>query len=104
MSKPLVTDASDRAQVREAEKRTQLKLTEQQRDLMKVLALPEGRRVFWRLLTKAGVFESVWENSAKIHYNAGQQDFGHMIMRMIVEEAGEKFYFDMMTENRKDRV
>lgn len=103
MTKPLVTDATDRRQIKDAERKVELKLTEQQRDLIKILSLPEGRRLFWRLLNEAGVFESVWESSAKIHYNAGRQDFGHLIMRMIVDEAGEQFYFEMMTENRKDK-
>lgn len=99
--KPLVSNAADAAEVREAEKKQQLKISQTHRDLQAVLRTSEGRRVFWRLLERARVFESVWENSARIHYNAGRQDFGHEIMADIVE-AGEKFFFDMMVENRKD--
>ena len=101
--KPLVTDAASREQVREAEKKQHLRLTQKQKDLAEVLSTPAGRRVMWMYLQRAGVFETVWENSAKIHYNAGQQDFGHSIMADIVE-AGEQFFFTMMTENRKDKA
>jgi hypothetical protein len=100
--KPLVTNASDRSQVQDAERKVELKLTEQQRDLIKVLSMPEGRRLFWRILDEAGIFRSIWRSSAEIHYLAGKQDFGHWLMKLVLEEAGEQFYFDMMTENRKD--
>lgn len=100
--KPLVTDAASREQYKEAKQKTELRISQKQRDLQAVLATPEGRRVIWSLLQRAGVFESIWENSAKIHYNAGQQDFGHALMADIVD-AGEEFFFTMMTENRKDK-
>ena len=100
--KPMVTNAADPQQVRDAEKKLELKISQSQRDLQAVLRMPEGRRVFWRLLEEARVYGSIWENSARIHYNSGRQDFGHQIMADIMD-AGEDFYFEMMSENRKDK-
>jgi hypothetical protein len=54
-------------------------------DLRAVITTPEGRRVMWRLLSRCGTFASIWEPSAKIHYNSGQQDVGHYLMAEIVE-------------------
>lgn len=70
------------------------------KDLREVLATTQGRRVFWRLLEKSACFHSIWEQSARIHYNAGQQDFGHFIMGEI-EEANQELLFQMMRENKQ---
>lgn len=65
-----------------------------------VLGTPEGRLVFWHLLGVAGVFRSVWDPSAKIHFNAGQQDFGHMLLARCLE-ADEDLYQLMEREGRQ---
>lgn len=70
-------------------------------DIRAVMANESGRRFVWRLLEKAKVFGSVWHPSALIHYNAGQQDFGHFIMSEITESSEEAFV-QMMKENKKD--
>ena len=70
------------------------------KDLREILELSAGRRFLWRLLERAGAFRSIWEQSARIHYNAGQQDFGHFIMGEITE-ANEELLFQMMRENKE---
>lgn len=102
MSKPYVTDAGSEKQYKEAREKEMTEAERERRDLAVVCSTPEGRRYLWRLMARAGTFESVWENSAKIHYNAGQQDFGRSIMADVLD-AGEQFYFDMMVEHRKDK-
>lgn len=59
-----------------------------------------GREVLWRILGSCKVFGSVWEPSAKIHYNAGKQDVGHWLMAEIVR-ADENILFKMMTESKE---
>lgn len=95
-----VKNAADEGQVREAEKKAKLHRDQELDDLRKTLSTDSGRRLVWRLLTRAKVFESVWEQSAKIHYNAGQQDFGHFIMGEVVE-AGPEFLLRMMQESKQ---
>ena len=68
-------------------------------DLLAVLDIPQGRRVLWRILEECKTFGSIYETSARIHYNAGQQDIGHMIMAKITE-ADEEALFTMMRENQ----
>jgi hypothetical protein len=48
--------------------------------LKSVMNTADGRLVMWELLRTCGIFSSVWEASAKIHYNAGRQDVGHEIL------------------------
>lgn len=98
--KPYVRNAADSEQVAESVKKARLKRENELADLAKILAIPEGRRVLWRLMSKCKVFGSIWEPSARIHYNSGLQDFGHFIMAEIAE-ADEESLFTMMRENMK---
>jgi hypothetical protein len=88
-----VRNASDRKQLRAAKKVGKEEEKLQEADLRKVLSLPEGRRLLWRILKTCHVFESIWHPSALIHYQAGQQDLGHQLMVWINEISP-----DMLTE------
>ena len=95
-----VKNAADEGQVREAEKKAKLGREQELADMRKLLATDFGRRFVWRVMSRARVFESIWEQSAKIHYNAGQQDFGHFIMAEVVE-AGPEHLLRMMQEAKQ---
>jgi hypothetical protein len=92
-------NAADPAQVKAAEKKEMFRREDQLNDLRKILSMKEGRRVLWRLLEQCRVFASVWEPSAKIHYNSGRQDLGHFIVSEIVE-ANDEAYLQMMREQK----
>ena len=64
-----------------------------------VMGSPEGRLVMWELLRTCGVYSSVWEASAKIHYNAGRQDVGHELLADLHDVAPE-LYLTMEREMR----
>jgi len=86
-----VRNAADSQQVRRAGRRQQRRDERRQNAVRAVLATPEGRFVFWDLIASAGVFRSIWESSARIHYNAGRQDFGHELIAMLVEADPEAY-------------
>ena len=65
-----------------------------------LLAQPDGRLVLWELLVRAGIYRSVWDPSARIHYNAGRQDYGHELLGLIIE-ADEDLYQLMEREGRE---
>lgn len=98
--KPLVTNAGSEKQIKNAELKEKLNVDQEALDLASMLATPAGRRFLWRLLTKTRVYESIWDNSARIHYNAGQQDLGHWLQAEIVRSS-EELYFMMLKENQK---
>lgn len=100
LHKPLVTNAADESQVEKAKKKEQFNRDHELNDIRSVLSTEEGKRFVWRLLSKCKTFGSVWESSAKIHYNSGQQDLGHFIMAEIIE-ADEQLLFSMMKKNLK---
>jgi hypothetical protein len=93
-------NAGDEGQVRSRNQRIKFERERELRDLCSVLSTREGRRVFWRLIGKCRVFDSVWEQSARIHYNSGQQDVGQFILKEIVE-ADEGAYILMMKESKE---
>lgn len=100
--KALVKNAADEAQVAEAVKKLQITREDELNDIRAVLGMKQGRRFIWRLLGKCKVHESIWSQSALIHYNAGQQDIGHFIEAEIVD-ADENLLFLMMSEQRKEK-
>ena len=100
--RPNVKNAADPEQVEKAAKKVGLARENELADLKAVLAMPQGRRLLWRLLTHCSVFESIWHPSALIHANAGRQDVGHFIMAEITE-ANEDALFQMMKENKEKK-
>jgi hypothetical protein len=95
----LVTNAADPAQVKHARRK------EKDRDhlfgeaLRAVLLTPAGRLVMWELLSRAGIFKSVFTPSAQIYYQAGKQDFGHELMALLIA-CDEELYLTMEREAR----
>ena len=97
MKPAYVGNAADKKQVKEGGRKERDKRKDELADLKAVLDTDPGRRVMWRLMEQCKVFGSIWESSAKIHYNAGQQDLGHYLMGEVVA-ADEDALFKMMQE------
>lgn len=100
--KPLVQNAGDPKQVEEARKTQQFRREDELNDLRYLLSQPQFRRFVWRMIKFCRVFESIWHQSAQIHYNSGQQDVGHFITAEIVE-AEPNALISMMQENKKEK-
>jgi L-amino acid N-acyltransferase YncA len=81
----LVKNAADPKQVQYAQRKEKQRGERVNHALRAVMATPAGRVVMWELLTRAGIFRSVWEASAKIHYNAGRQDYGHELLATLID-------------------
>lgn len=97
----MVKNAADSQQVNKAKRKIGNSRKDELKDIRAILKTHEGKRFVWRMLEKCKTFSSVWESSAKIHYNAGQQDIGHFLMAEIVN-ADENLLFEMMKENTKN--
>ncbi len=92
-----VGNAADEKQVKSAGHKERLRERERRTDLKAILDTVEGRRFLWGQLGKCKVYESIWESSAKIHYNAGKQDLGHELMDEIIRASPEA-YLQMQKE------
>jgi len=103
MSRPRahVRNAADPQQVKRAARKERDADEQRLEAIRAVLQTPEGRRVFWDLLVRASVFESIWNPNVQIHYNAGRQDFGHQLMAdlLVADEDG----YDLMQREARAR-
>lgn len=52
-------------------------------DLSWVLGDPRGRRVLWRIIASAGVWERIRAPNPDIHYREGRRDVGIELMEHI---------------------
>lgn len=99
-SRSLQRNAADPTQVKFAERKARQQEELFGAGLRQVLDTEAGRVVLWGLLERAGIYRSIWDPSAKIHYNAGRQDFGHELLALIVEASPEN-YLQMEAEARR---
>lgn len=95
-----MTNIANESEVKKKNEELKNKRTIQQLELKKLLEQKPVRDFLWRLLEETKTFHSIWEQSARIHYNAGKQDFGHFLMGEIIE-ANEDSFFQMMRENKE---
>lgn len=90
-------DAGNREHVKQSKLHSKFRRKQELADLAFVLSSREGRRFMWRILTHCKVYQSIWEPSAKIHYNAGRQDVGHYLQSEILS-ADPQAYIKMINE------
>ena len=96
--KPFVRNAASKKQVDTADMKERSARERELNEMRVVLSTVEGRRWLWRLLGKCKTFESIYESSARIHYNSGQQDIGFRIIQEI-DAADPEMFFKMRNEN-----
>lgn len=95
----LQRNAADEKQIKHAGRKVEERAELFRTSLQAVLAQPAGRFVLWELLTRAGLYRSIWDPSAKIHYNAGRQDYGLELLAQVID-ADEELYQLMEREMR----
>jgi hypothetical protein len=103
LDQPLVQNVASRKQVESAKDKERRQGMRASNDLRAILATVEGRRFMWRLLGRCKTFSSIYEASARIHYNAGQQDIGHNLL-IEIDEADPEAFFKMRNEAQQEGV
>lgn len=96
-------NAADEEQVKQARLSEKRVRERELSDIRYLLQSAQGRRFLWRLMGHCKSFESVWEASAKIHYNAGKQDVGHFVMSEIIA-SDENAFLQMMKEAKQGEM
>lgn len=99
--RPEVKNAGDEQQVKSSRQRDKRVRERELSDLRVTLSTKEGRRFYWRLMSHCGAFRSVWEPSARIHYNSGRQDVGHFLLAEV-DEAGNELFEKMKNEAKRE--
>ena len=85
-------------QNKEVQKEFEKRRTREIDDLQKVLKIPEGRRLIWRILSEAGVFKASFSlNSMQTAFNEGRRDIGIWLIQ-DVDRAEPNAYAQMQRE------
>jgi len=96
----LVRNAADADQVKRATRKERQRHTFQLAALQAVMETEAGRIVMWDLLERAGIYRTVFApDSGSVYYQAGRQDFGHELLKLLLD-AGEESYLLMEKEAR----
>jgi hypothetical protein len=60
-------------------------------DFAKVLSLPEGRRLLWRIMEEASVFKTTFTGNSTTFFNEGKRSIGLMVLGEVMVASPEKF-------------
>lgn len=71
-------------------------------DVKWLMGSKRGRRIVWRTLEQAGVFQLSFNTDAlKMAFAEGNRNFGNRMLRLVHAHAPEQFVL-MLEENRSD--
>lgn len=72
-------------------------------DLVWLMSQERGRRFIWRLLSRAGVFQSSFTGNSGTFFNEGRRDIGLWVLSSIMASCPEDF-IKMLTEQKDYRT
>jgi hypothetical protein len=77
---------------KEKKKREELRRIKELSDLRKLFSLPECRRVYWKLMSRAGAFRTPYtgENNST-NFNCGLQSMGFFMLDELLEASPSTF-------------
>jgi hypothetical protein len=91
MNKPLVKNASDESQVRNAEIKKKLIDDQEKNDLRFILSTDQGRRFIWKQLQLCGVFKSSFTGSSETYFLEGQRNIGLKLLADVMDADPESY-------------
>lgn len=97
--KPLVQNAADENQVREAAKREKLRIEQASADLKFLLATEQFRRWAWDHLEFCKVFHQIFTGNSETFFNDGKRVVGLKLLKEITE-AAPGAYLQMIKDNQ----
>lgn len=90
----------------EIEKKAKRKQNRDESDIRKILSIPEGQRMFWRILEQCGVFQDSYVHGDQGYgttYNVGRKSIGLWLSDQITTAQPNALY-TMMTHNSTDAL
>lgn len=99
--KPLVKNAANETEVREAEIKAKLAEDQRANDLRYMLASDQGKRFIWSLLESCGIFKSSFTGSSETYFLEGQRNIGLKLLAEIMKTDPEA-YVKMYKLSKKD--
>ena len=96
-------ELDDPKKVKRKELEARLARRSELEDIAFVLSTPQGRRFYWRLLTRCGIFRSSYTGDNQTFYNEGERNIGLLLMAEL-NEADPDAYLKMLKESRKPQL
>lgn len=97
----LVKNAADEDQVKEAGLRLKSRRMTELNDIRRVLSIPEGRRVLWRLICHCSIYELPSAQQPYTERDIGRQGVGRFILNEICD-ADLEAWFEMQRESKRE--
>jgi hypothetical protein len=91
-------NAADEAALHRSATREKDQRRREANDLRDVMSMPQGRRVMWRILVKAGVYSDGFTGDNRTFFNEGRRSIGLQLMAEL-EAAAKEHFIDMWQEN-----
>lgn len=103
MKPPVVSNAADEGQVKEAAVKVKRGRNQEIQDIAFILGDKRGRRFYWRYLSSCGVYKSSADNSGSwTYFNEGRRNVGLSLMADM-DEAAPEAYALMLKESKEEQ-
>lgn len=101
--RPLVTNAADEKQLKEADYQVRTREIDETAELIELLRVPAFRRYTWRYMAACNVFSAGFEQSgSRMAFNEGARNIGTKMLSEIMDADPESFIL-MMQESKKGK-
>jgi hypothetical protein len=97
---PVVTNAADKAQVKDAKRKVQSARDAELQDFAQIMSTRVGRRFMWRMLGITRFQESSFTGNSTTFFNEGQRNIGLMLWADLNEACPER-YLEMLQESKE---
>lgn len=98
--KAYVKNASDEKQVKEAKRKEKDVRAQELEDIKFVLSSPQGRRFYWRYLSKCGMFTTSFTGNSGTYFKEGERNVGLRLYADMMAASPDS-YLLMIKENKK---
>lgn len=104
MQKPLVTNAANEDQIKEAEVKVADTREQELDDIRYILASHQGRRFMWRVLGQCYENQDTFDTNALLQsFKSGKRNVGLFLKAEIIS-ASEDAYLKMMKESKENKL
>lgn len=97
-------NAADESQVKEAGKKEKNKRNQEIDDVNFVLSSKQGRRLFWRYISRCGVFKTSMTGNNSTFFNEGERNIGLLLLADVNEAAPDAYVLMQKEANEQKPI
>lgn len=100
MTEPTEGPASNPEKVKRKDLEGRMARRQELGDIASILTTEEGRRFYWRVMVRCGLFKSSFTGNNTTFFNEGERNIGLMLIADL-NEAAPQAYLQMLQESMK---